>query len=40
MDTNEPPTNEDKNNTSEEIVNGQGNTAEHEESESSNKSDN
>ena len=39
MDTNEPLTNEDKKNTNAEIVNGQGNTAEREESESSNKSD-
>jgi len=39
MDTNETKDKEDKKDTSAEVVNGQGNTAELEESQSSNKSD-
>jgi hypothetical protein len=39
MDTNETKDKEDKKDTSAEVANGQGNTAELEESQSSNKSD-
>jgi len=39
MDTSETKDKEDKKDTSAEVVNGQGNTAELEESQSSNKSD-